>query len=45
MTNINTKTETELRSMGLSWGQAQVLARDRAKWRQAVGLALYPTGW
>ena len=36
--------EEELRSMGLSWGQAQVLAKDRAKWRQAVDEALYPPG-
>ena len=33
----------ELREMGLSWGEAQVSAKDRTLWRKIV-VALCPTG-
>ena len=33
----------ELRDMGLSWGEAQATAKDRALWRN-VAVALCPTG-
>ena len=35
--------EAELAIMDITWGQAQVLARDRPKWRE-IGVALCPTG-
>ena len=34
---------SELEEMGYSWGQAQFIAKDRARWRQLVE-ALCPTG-
>ena len=34
---------SELEEIGYSWGQAQFIAKDRAKWRQLVE-ALCPTG-
>ena len=34
--------QTELKQMGLSWGEAQKLARNRQKWRHCVA-ALFPT--
>ena len=34
----------ELREMGLSWGEAQVSAKDRTLWRKIV-VALCPTGY
>jgi len=36
--------ETELSEMGLSWGEAQAIAKDKTRWKRDIVAAPYPTG-
>ena len=36
--------ETELSEMGLSWGEAQAIAKDKTRWKRDIVAALSPTG-
>ena len=36
--------ETEFSEMGLSWGEAQVIAKDKTRWKRVIVSALCPTG-
>ena len=33
--------ETELRDMGMTWGEAEILAKDRQTWEVESGCILY----
>ena len=34
----------ELKELGLTWGQAQALAKDKTRWRRDIVAAPCPTG-
>ena len=36
--------EMELNELGLTWGQAQALAKDKTRWRRDIVAAPCPTG-